>query len=202
MVRFVTPRVLPPVIAAPADGTIIPGFDLVIKGSAEPKADIYFSVGTDTPAFLVHADDNTGNFAVTVTLPVEGSNQLNFTTKASGSLPSTPVLVRTVIVDLKPSNPTGLAVDPTVNDTRVRLWWNRNAEPDIQGYNVYRDGNLVPITFVSQPPQGLVPELVDLALTNGRQYQYQVQAVDARGNKSGLSVPVAVTPAAGPEWGP
>ena len=44
--------------------------------------------------------------------------------------------------------------------------------------------------------------LEDLALTNSKEYVYQVEAVDARGNRSGLSGKLAVRPSGGTEWAP
>jgi hypothetical protein len=97
-----------------------------------------------------------------------------------------------------PSGLTALALD-----TRIRLKWQRNPQADIVGYNIYRGGNLVPIKSVPQPPSGDL-QLDDLALTNGYKYRYQVEAVDAGGNKSGISstVYVEAVPKAGEEWEP
>ena len=69
-------------------------------------------------------------------------------------------------------------------------------------YNVYRNGNLVPSKTVSQTVSGDSVCLEDLALTNSKEYVYQVEAVDARGNRSGLSGKLAVTPSGGTEWAP
>jgi len=81
--------------------------------------------------------------------------------------------------------------------------WTRNPDADIVSYNIYRGGNLVPIKAVAQPVSGDL-QLDDLALTNGFNYRYQVEAVDARGNKSGISSTIFVeaVPKAGEEWEP
>ena len=78
----------------------------------------------------------------------------------------------------------------------------RNRETDIMRYNVYRDANMVPLRVVEQTLVGTDPALDDLALTNSKEYVYQVEAVDARGNRSGLSGKLAVTPYGGTEWMP
>ena len=104
-----------------------------------------------------------------------------------------------ITIDLPPPVPQGLTA--IALDTRVLLVWSRNGENDVVGYNIYRDGNLVPLAYVAQPPVGSTPTLTDYALTNGRQYLYQIQAVDARGNKSALGFGVLGTPVSGPEWG-
>ena len=78
----------------------------------------------------------------------------------------------------------------------------RNPEGDIMSYNVYRDGNLVPLLEV-QDPGGEAPtvEVTDWALTNEREYSYRIEAVDESGGKSGLSGPVQARPVAGTDWG-
>jgi len=81
--------------------------------------------------------------------------------------------------------------------------WTRNPDADIVGYNIYRGGNLVPMRTIPQPASGDL-QLDDLALTNGFNYRYQVEAVDTRGNKSGISSSLFVeaVPKAGGEWEP
>jgi len=116
-----------------------------------------------------------------------------------GSITSTPSIVL-LTIDIDPEVPQGLVT--TAFDTRVLVKWNRNSESDIKEYNVFRDGNLVPLRVVSDPGTGATVEFLDFALTNGREYQYQVEAVDQRGNRSGLSDPVSSVPIAGLEWGP
>lgn len=54
--------------------------------------------------------------------------------------------------------------------------------------------------FVAQPALGN-PVLEDLALTNGHEYRYQIEAVDSHGNKSPLTESVSAIPVAGEEWG-
>jgi len=78
----------------------------------------------------------------------------------------------------------------------------RNPEGDIMSYNVYRDANMVPLRVVEQTLVGTDPALDDLALTNSKEYVYQVESVDARGNRSGLSGKLAVRPSGGTEWAP
>jgi len=79
----------------------------------------------------------------------------------------------------------------------------RNPDADIVSYNIYRGGNLVPIRTIPQPASGDL-QLDDLALTNGFNYRYQVEAVDTQGNKSGISSSIFVeaVPKAGEEWEP
>lgn len=69
-------------------------------------------------------------------------------------------------------------------------------------YNMRRVWNRIPLKVVNTPPAGANPELEDLALTNGREYRYEVEAVDTRGNKSALMTIVSGMPQPGPEWAP
>jgi len=78
----------------------------------------------------------------------------------------------------------------------------RNPEGDIMSYNVYRDGNLVPLLEVQDPGDDVATvEVTDWALTNERDYSYRIEAVDAGGSASGLSEAVVARPKAEAEWG-
>ncbi len=93
-----------------------------------------------------------------------------------------------------PAVPTGLSATP--GTAQVALSWNANTEPDLSGYNVYRDGVL--LTPVPVPAAAYT----DALLIDGT-YAYTVSAVDATGNESARSgVVVAtvgtVTPPTGP----
>ncbi len=92
-----------------------------------------------------------------------------------------------------PDAPQGLNATP--GEEAVSLTWTANAEPDVAGYNVYRDGgkvNSLPVTATSY---------TDTGLTNGQTYTYTVTAVDFGALESGPSseataTPVNVTPGA------
>jgi len=77
-----------------------------------------------------------------------------------------------------------------------------NPEGEIMSYNVYRDGNLVPLMEI-QDPGGEVPtvEVTDWALTNERDYSHRIEAIDAGGMASGPSEAVGARPKAEMEWG-
>ncbi len=96
---------------------------------------------------------------------------------------STPATVTTP--DLTPpAQVTGLTAN-AVGETQVDLTWSANTEPDLDHYNIYRDGVLVGTsTTTSFSDTGLVAKTT---------YTYEVSAVDTVGNEGQKSVPVSVT---------
>jgi hypothetical protein len=69
----------------------------------------------------------------------------------------------------------------------VELRWKRNAEEDIWGYRVYRDGK------AAEVPLGGANFWVDLPVKPGASHTYAVTAVDLAGNESESSETVRVT---------
>ncbi|GIF69994.1 hypothetical protein Ais01nite_80290 [Asanoa ishikariensis] len=81
-----------------------------------------------------------------------------------------------------PSVPSGLAVSGVTN-TSVSLSWSASADNvGVTGYQVLRNGVL------AGSPTGT--SFTDTGRSPGQTYQYQVRAVDAAGNQSGLSATV------------
>lgn len=69
----------------------------------------------------------------------------------------------------------------------VELAWTRNVEPDFKGYNVYRSTDGGPFLKIGE---GIVaPTFSDSKIEVGKKYQYQVTAVDLKGNESHPSTP-------------
>lgn len=84
-----------------------------------------------------------------------------------------------------PAAPAGLKA--VGEDGAAALQWSRNTEYDMASYKVYLDGKLNKdgITGNSYTANGL---------TNGKEYEFRISAVDKSGNESFSSVPVKVTP--------
>ena len=197
----VTPVVQPPVITSPTNGAMVSTYSMAVSGKAEAGSTILVLKTISGQMEEIGNTDSLGFFNGTISLPAEDTYNLKFYARING-ITSSPATERSIVVDAKPAVPTNLGlVSGAALDTRAKLTWTRNSEADVVKYNVYRDGNLVPLIEVTQPPSGIDPTLEDLALTNGNEYRYQVEAVDARGNKSGLSAPFSVIPVAGQEWG-
>jgi chitodextrinase len=84
---------------------------------------------------------------------------------------------------VQPSPPTGLV--PTASLGRVSLDWTDNAESDLAGYRVYRNGALLAPATASA--------YADTTVADGMTYTYAVTAVDRAGNESGPSATVSAT---------
>lgn len=87
-----------------------------------------------------------------------------------------------------PAAPTGLTAIAGVNSIEVA--WDRNTEPDLAGYRVYRaegEGSLAPL---GDPVTA--PSYSDRAAAKGKTYRYAVTALDRNGNESARQ-PEAVT---------
>jgi hypothetical protein len=87
-----------------------------------------------------------------------------------------------------PAVPRGLQATPGLGS--IELVWERNAEPDLRGYRVWRavgDGSLQPLSDLVE-----LPAYSDRKIESGQRYRYAVSAVDVRGNESAPSSPVEV----------
>jgi len=82
-----------------------------------------------------------------------------------------------------PSPPSGIQV--LNGDNRVDIYWNRNRESDVAGYNLYRN-------FTYEGKYTLIGStsgtyFADIEAENGNKYYYGVAAYDYNGNESELS---------------
>jgi hypothetical protein len=73
----------------------------------------------------------------------------------------------------------------------IELTWERNGEPDLAGYRVYRaagDG-----AFVKVGDTSVLPAYSDKGVEPGKTYRYRITAVDTAGNESAPSTAVAAS---------
>jgi len=83
-----------------------------------------------------------------------------------------------------PAVPAGLTGVATVRS--IELSWERNAEPDLKGYYLYRSVEGGPFQRVGELLE--TPAASDRGIEPGRRYRYAVSAVDQKGNESARSV--------------
>lgn len=87
-----------------------------------------------------------------------------------------------------PAVPAGLTAVASIQS--IELAWERNTEPDLAGYRVYRaapDGN-----FERMIDALSTPSYSDRKIESGKRYRYAVSSVDKLGNESQMSLPVEI----------
>ncbi len=76
-------------------------------------------------------------------------------------------------------------ITPVVGTQSVELIWDRDVEPDLAGYRIYRDGVLLGESKNSA-------SYSDRAIEHGKRYSYAISAFDKLNNESAKSEPVEV----------
>jgi hypothetical protein len=95
----------------------------------------------------------------------------------------------TPIDTFAPAVPKGL--NAVAAGEKIELVWDRNTEPDLAGYRLYRalgDGKLERIADIQD-----APSYSDGKVESGKRYRYAVSSVDRLNNESNLSDPVEIT---------
>jgi hypothetical protein len=87
-----------------------------------------------------------------------------------------------------PAAPAGLTAVAGVN--AIELVWERNAEPDLAGYRVYRAEGAGEFAVLADAVEGLAYS--DRQIESGKTYRYRVSAIDRSGNESPHSTVVEV----------
>jgi hypothetical protein len=123
-----------------------------------------------------------------------------YTVRALSSLPNTASLANAIESEpgaplahtakdrFAPAAPTSLTI-ASINSI-VSLFWPLNAEPDVVGYNIYRteDEATPPAGWIKLNPQlHKTASFRDDRVQVGKQYVYQITAVDNAGNESARS---------------
>jgi hypothetical protein len=140
----------------------------------------------DEKAFAPLADvqqsgwtDRTSEFGKPYTYRVQRIVRLGVHKEAESD-PSEESEVTTPKDEFAPAAPSGLRASPAAGS--VELSWDRNLEPDLAGYRVYRaasGGKFEKIAELSQ-----VPSYSDRAVESGKLYRYAVTAFDKSANES------------------
>ncbi len=111
-----------------------------------------------------------------------------YDTTGNGSAASSPAVRATPADTTAPAAPTGLAA--VRGDGRVSLTWTANAETDLAGYDLLRDGADTGAVLGAGDTS-----YTDTGLVNDHTYSYALRARDRAGNASAASSPaVSATP--------
>jgi cellulose 1,4-beta-cellobiosidase len=119
----------------------------------------------------------------------------NVDTSNNESIPSDEISVLVLaLVNPPPLAPTGFVAVPSSGV--VYLKWNKNSEPDLNGYRLYRSTypggySLVVGTTTLTASTSIY---TDTGLTNGITYFYRLTALDIAGNESSYSTEVTAKP--------
>jgi hypothetical protein len=112
--------------------------------------------------------------------------------------PSSPVIFGVPEKRTTPSAPTGLVgvIRNEAGKRGVELRWNINPEPDVAGYDLYRQEKDSDIVLKVNPQ--LIPEtyFLDTSADPQKSYTYRLKAVDRspRGNQSEFSQEIEISP--------
>lgn len=185
-----TPFDLPP--AAPANFRAMPGDTVVdLSWSANTEADflgyiVYQDGVRITPSLITEISlhisglTNKKTYRYDILAVDQGGNESEIST--TYAMPDDPP---------PPSAPIGLKGLP--GNTEVILSWAKNPEPNITGYNVYKDGQKINSSLSTNL------EYTVSNLTNQTDYTFRVSAVNTRNQESALSVQIKATPAGIPK---
>jgi hypothetical protein len=88
-----------------------------------------------------------------------------------------------------PALPSGLTA--IAGTGSIELSWNPDTEPDLRGYHVFRATGEGPFERIGELVE--TPAYSDHAVQSGKQYRYQLSAVDQIGNESKRSTTVEAT---------
>jgi len=91
--------------------------------------------------------------------------------------------------EFPPAVPDGLTAVATTNS--IELTWDRNTEPDLAGYRIYRAAPGGPFEKIGETTQG--PSYSDARIESGKPYRYAVTAFDKSNNESKQSAEIEVT---------
>jgi hypothetical protein len=186
--NFVSARIVPPV--APPAGVkaeMDPAGVKVTWAGANGKVRVYRKLSTgEKPALLDTVDG-----ASYIDKSAENGKEYEYRAQALENGAESEVSEAAAITTrdvFPPAVPSGLIGLSGVGS--VELVWDRNTEPDLRAYRVYRAVEGGEFTRVADSVE--TPAYSDRAVETGRKYRYAVSAVDQLGNESARCSPVEV----------
>ena len=125
---------------------------------------------SETTSYTIEGLNNNEHYSFRVTAVDEDGNE-------SAASQPTSAVPQEVVDTEAPAAPTGLKATPGID--YVELGWDSNNESDLAGYYVYVNGTF----FETTDNTGLTVQPLDL----GREYTFEVTAIDLVGNESNQS---------------
>jgi hypothetical protein len=171
--------------------------DVVVEGTADgvrvrwsdpgvAKFRVFRAVGENQPALLATTDepsylDATAEYGKSYKYYVQAIHD-KAESEVAESKPLTP------IDTFPPAVPSGLTASTA--GASVELAWERNVEPDLKGYRIYRAVGDGPFQVLAEVD---VPIYSDTKVEAGKRYRYRITAFDQVPNESAPSAEVSVT---------
>jgi hypothetical protein len=148
---------------------------------AGPGADFTVAANTEAREYL----DRTNEYGKPVRYIVQA-----IVKTGTGEVESDPSKEVTKIPadEFPPAMPTGLTAVPTANS--IELTWDRDTEPDLAGYRIYRGEPGGVLQKVGETAEA--PSYSDRQIEAGKKYRYTVSAFDKAGNESKQSAEIEV----------
>jgi len=181
------PLYLPAPAAAPLENVtreaVPEGIRIRWSDPGVAKFRIFRAVGENQPAQLATSDepaylDTTAEYGKTYKYYVQAIHDKTESLVAE-SEPLTPVDT------FAPGVPSGLTVSAAV--ASVELAWERDTEPDLKGYRIYRAVGDGPFELLAEVD---VPTYSDTKVESGKSYRYRITAFDQLNNTSAPSAEV------------
>jgi hypothetical protein len=157
-----------------------PGFTFRVYRKADLPDFVLLGEAPRSPYF-----DATAETGKTYTYYVQAIQRIIASTSESDLTDSQTI---TPVDTFPPATPTNIRA--IVGTRSVELSWNRDTEPDLAGYRVFRAEGDGPFTLAVDKLTS--PSFSDRAVKPGGRYRYAVSAVDQTANESQRSAPIEV----------
>jgi hypothetical protein len=144
---------------------------------AEGEAEFTVAANTETHEFL----DRATEYGKPVHYIVQAIVKTG-TGEVESDLPGE--VSKTPADEFPPAVPGGLTAVPTANS--IELTWDRDTEPDLAGYRVYRAAPGGEFEKIGETAEA--PSYSDRQIESGKKYRYAVSAFDKTGNESKRSI--------------
>ncbi len=157
-----------------------PAFRVFRKGPGDK--DFVFLAELQVPTFT----DDKASYGKTYSYEVMAVNKVSTGVAESELSPQAEITPKD---EFPPAVPAGLSA--VVGPRTVELVWNRDTEPDLAGYRIYRAEGASALKLLAEGKT--TPTYSDRTAERGKSYRYAISAFDQSGNESAKSGEVSVT---------